>query len=334
MKRLLRCVLLIACVNALLIPGANAEDIKIRLMVAGIEKQIYLPVKLAEQLGYFREEGLNVELLSEPSGVNAEDELLAGAVQGVVGFYDHTIYLQARGRAVQSVIQLMLVPGEIVLVSSAMNEKIRSPADFRGKTLGVTGLGSSTHFLTQYLAQSNGVKANEYKILPAGSGNTFIDALNAGKIDAGMTTEPTASRLISNGDARILIDLRSAEETQRIFGGPYPAASLYMQAAWIDGHRLQVQKLVNALVRSLKYIQTHTAAEIATVVPESYFAGDRNAYIKTLAASKAMYATDGLMPDAGPPTVLKMLSLISAAVRRQTINLAKTFTTEFVEAAK
>jgi len=334
MKRLWHCALLIACCNVLLMSGTKAEESKIRLMVAGIEKQIYLPVKLAEQLGYFTEEGLNVELLSEPSGVNAEDELLAGAVQGVVGFYDHTIYLQARGRAVQSVIQLMLVPGEMVLVSSAMNEKIRSPADFRGKTLGVTGLGSSTHFLTQYLAQSNGIKANQYKIFPAGSGNTFIDALNSGKIDAGMTTEPTASRLVANGEAHILIDLRSAEETQRIFGGPYPAASLYMQAAWIAGHRSQVQKLVNALVRSLKYIQTHTATEIATVVPESYFAGDRNAYIKTLAASKSMYATDGLMPEAGPPTVLKTLSLISAAVRRQTINLAKTYTTEFVEAAR
>jgi len=333
MKRLLHCALLIAGLNALLISGTRADDSKIRLMVAGIEKQIYLPVKLAEQLGYFREEGLNIELLSEPSGVNAEDELLAGAVQGVVGFYDHTIYLQARGRAVQSVIQLMLVPGEMVLVSAAMNEKIRSPADFRGKTLGVTGLGSSTHFLTQYLAQSNGIKANQYKILPAGSGNTFIDALNTGKIDAGMTTEPTASRLVSNGDAHILIDLRSAEETQRIFGGPYPAASLYMQAAWIAGHRLQVQKLVNALVRSLKYIQTHTATEIAMAVPESYFAGDRNAYIRTLAASKAMYATDGLMPERTADST-EDVSLISAAVRRQTINLAKTFTTEFVEAAK
>lgn len=334
MKRLLHCVLLTVCVNALLIQSAAAQDSNIRLMVGGIEKQVYLPAKLAEQLGYFSEEGVNVELLSEPSGVNAEDELLAGAVQGVVGFYDHTIYLQARGRAVQSVIQLMLVPGEMLLVSSAMSEKIRSPADFRGKTLGVTGIGSSTHFLTQYLALSNGVKANEYKVFPAGSGNRFMDALKQGKIDAGMTTEPTASRLISTGEAHMLVDLRSPEETQKILGGPYPGSSLYMQTAWIDGHRLQVQKLVNALMRSLAYIQTHTATEIAAVMPESYYAGDKQTYISTLAASKAMYTADGLMPAAGPPTVLKLLSVVLPVVRRQTINLSQTYTTEFVEAAK
>ena len=51
---------------------------KISIMVGGYEKQIYLPAKLAEALGYFKEEGLNVELLNEPAGVDAENEMLAG----------------------------------------------------------------------------------------------------------------------------------------------------------------------------------------------------------------------------------------------------------------
>jgi len=46
----------------------------IRIMVGGVEKQIYLPAKLAEQLGYFKEQGLDVELLTEPAGVDAEDD--------------------------------------------------------------------------------------------------------------------------------------------------------------------------------------------------------------------------------------------------------------------
>ena len=57
--------------------------------------------KLTEQLGYFKDEGLDVEILSQPAGVDAENELLAGAVQGVVGFYDHTIDLQSKGKEVQ-----------------------------------------------------------------------------------------------------------------------------------------------------------------------------------------------------------------------------------------
>ncbi|MGG6896201.1 ABC transporter substrate-binding protein, partial [Rhizobium sp. BR 315] len=55
---------------------------KISIMVGGYEKQIYLPAKLAEGLGYFKDEGLSVELLNEPAGVDAENEMLAGAVQG------------------------------------------------------------------------------------------------------------------------------------------------------------------------------------------------------------------------------------------------------------
>jgi NitT/TauT family transport system substrate-binding protein len=70
--------------------GAIASD-KVTLMVGGYEKQIYLPAKLAEGLGYFKDEGLDVVLLNEGAGVDAEGELLTGAVQGVVGFYDHCI---------------------------------------------------------------------------------------------------------------------------------------------------------------------------------------------------------------------------------------------------
>ena len=218
---------------------APAADNKITIMVGGLEKLIYLPVMLAERLGYFREQGLDVELLSEPSGVHAEDALLAGAAQGVVGFYDHTIVLQAKGKAVQSVVQFSQAPGEAELVSTRLADQINSPGDFRGKTLGVTGLGSSTHFLTQYLAVQNGVKIREIIIVAVGSGSTFIAAMKHGKIDAGMTTEPTISRLLNSGDAKVLVDLRSPEQTVKALGGLYPGACLYMQTLWVNGHKPQ-----------------------------------------------------------------------------------------------
>src|SRR5215470_17859856 len=97
--------------------AAHAAD-KITIMVGGYEKQIYLPAKLAEGLGYFRDEGLNVELLNEEAGVDAENEMLAGAVQGVVGFYDHCVDLQAKGKFCQSVVQFSQAPGEVELVSN------------------------------------------------------------------------------------------------------------------------------------------------------------------------------------------------------------------------
>jgi NitT/TauT family transport system substrate-binding protein len=158
--------------------------------------------------------------------------------------------------------------------------------------------------------------------------------MKQGKIDAGMTTEPTVSRMLKTGEAKVLVDLRSPEETQKALGGLYPAASLYMQTSWINSHKPEVQKLANAFVKTLKYIQSHSAAEIAAKMPADYYAGDKDLYIQALANGKAMFTPDGVMPASGPPTVLKVLAEFNKALQGKTIDLSKTYTTEFVSAAK
>jgi NitT/TauT family transport system substrate-binding protein len=319
--------------GAALAPALVHADDKITIMVSGMEKQIYLPAKLTEQLGYFKDQGLDVELQSEPSGINGENEMLAGAVQGVVGFYDHTIDLQAKGKAAMSVVQFSQAPGEVVLVSSKLVDAIKSPADFKGRTLGVTGLGSSTNFLMQYLAAVNGVKVSEITPLPVGAGTTFIAAMKQGRIDVGMTTEPTVSTMLASGDAKILLDLRTPESTGKALGGLYPAACLYMPTVWVNAHREQVQKLANAFVKTMRFIQTHSAAEITEKMPPDYYGSAKASYIKALEDSKSMFTPDGKMPASGPPTVLKVLQGFDKQVAGRTIDLSKTFTTEFVSAA-
>jgi sulfonate transport system substrate-binding protein len=314
--------------------GSAMAAEKISLMVGGLEKIIYLPAKLAEQLGYFKEQGLDIELLSEPAGVDAENELLAGAVQGVVGFYDHSIDLQAKGKFVESVVQFSQAPGEVELVSSKMADQIKSAADFKGKNLGVTGLGSSTNFLTQYLAVKNGVALGQFTSVPVGAGNTFIAAMQQGKIDAGMTTEPTISRLLKTGQAKILIDMRSPDTTRVALGGVYPAACLYMQTQWVEQHKEETQKLANAFVKTLRYIATHNAEEIAAQMPKDYYTGDKDLYVNALATGKQMFTADGVMPADGPPTVLTVLSTFDRAIKGKTIDLSKTFTTSFVNAVQ
>ena len=312
--------------------SAMAAD-KVTIMVGGYEKHIYLPAKLAEGLGYFKAEGLDVELLNEGSGVDAENEMLAGAVQGVVGFYDHCVDLQTKGKYVESVVQFSQAPGEVELVSTKHPE-IKSVADLRGKSLGVTGLGSSTNFLSQYLMVKAGVPLGEFSTIPVGAGTTFIAAMAQDKIQAGMTTEPTISRLLKTGEARILVDMRSIEKTKQALGGTYPAASLYMPTDWVEKNKPTVQKLANAFVKTLKYINTHSAAEIADKMPKDFYAGDKEGYIKALADGKAMFTADGVMPAGGPETVLSVLSAFSKNVKGKTVDLSKTYTTEFVKNAK
>jgi NitT/TauT family transport system substrate-binding protein len=311
---------------------ANAAD-KITIMVGGYEKQIYLPAKLAEALGYFKDEGLDVELLNEAAGVDAENQLLAGAVQGVVGFYDHSVDLQAKGKFVESVVQFSQAPGEVELVSTKHPE-IKTPADFKGKTLGVTGLGSSTNFLTLYMASKAGLQPGDVVTVPVGAGGTFIAAMQQDQIQAGMTTEPTISRMVKTGEAKVLVDMRTVEATRAALGGTYPAASLYLETSWVEEHKEETQKLANAFVKTLRFINTHSGAEIAEKMPKDFYVGDKDGYIKALDEGKGMFTPDGVMPEDGPKTVLAVLSEFSKNVKGKQIDLSKTYTAEFVKNVK
>ena len=310
-----------------------ADTGKLVLAVAGMEKQIYLPAKLCEQLGYFKAEGLDVELINTRAGVDAENELIAGEVQAVVGFYDHTIDIQSKGKSIISIVQLSRAPGEVELVATPQAGVIKKAADFRGKTLGITAAGSSTDFLTQAVAARAGLKAADYSTLGVGAGNAFVAAIKQGRIDAGMTTEPTISQMVSTGDAKVLLDMRSVESTTAILGGTYPAASLYVSTPWLAQNAVLAQKLANAMVRTLRWMASHTAADIADKMPKEYLVGNRDLYVKGLAEGKSQFTEDGLMPPGGPQTVLRVLQLASKSVQGKTIDLSKTYSTQYVEAA-
>jgi NitT/TauT family transport system substrate-binding protein len=313
---------------------ATGPVITVKIMVGGLNKQIYLPAMLAQRLGFYAEQGLDVQLNDEPAGVDAENEMLAGAVDGVVGFYDHNIDLQSKGKSTESVVQFSQAPGEVELVRSDLVGTIKSAGDFRGRNLGVTGLGSSTNFLTKYLAVHAGVPVDQITSVAVQAGPTFIAAMQHKQIDAGMTTEPTITTAVSQGIAQILIDMRTVDGARAALGGTYPAACLYMTTAWVDSHKDAAQKLANAYVKTLKWISTHTGAEITDKMPPDYYAGiGKDAYAKALDDGKAMFTHDGVMPNDGPPTVLNVLKAFDTTVQGKTVDLSKTYTTEFVQKA-
>jgi NitT/TauT family transport system substrate-binding protein len=312
--------------------GASGGD-KVSIMVGGLNKQIYLPFMLAQQLGYYSKEKLDVSLSDEPAGVDATTNMLAGKVDGVGGFYDHTIALQGIGKSAESVVSMLQVPGEVELCRTDLKGKINSAADFKGLNLGITDVGSSTDFLTQYLAQKNGVDPASTHRIGVQAGPTFISAMEHKNIDCGMTTEPTVSTLLEKNDAYVIYDTRTADGAKQAFGGTYPATSLYMSTDYVNAHKATVQKLVNAYVLTLKWIQSHTAAQIADKVPADYYAGSgKDAYVKALDSEKGIYNPTGVMPADGPKTCLAVLQP-NPNVAGKNIDLSKTYTNEFVKAA-
>jgi len=323
----------LAAVVAASASAQAADSKKLVIMVGGINKIIYLPPKLTEDLGYFKDEGLDIELQSQQAGVSAENQLVAGAVQAVVGFYDHSIDLQSKGKSIESIVQFGLVPGAMIMVRSDEAGTIKSFADLKGKTVGVTALGSSSSFLAQYLAKKGGLSSGEYSLLPVGAGSSLIAAMKQKRVDVAWTTEPTTSRLLSTGEAKPIVDMVTVAGATKALGGVYPAASLYVRSDWLKTHKAEAAKLAHAFVRTLNFIQTHSPEQIADKMPADYYGGNKAMYVQAMKASIPMFSPNGLMPAGGPENALKVLSAFSPNLKGKTIDLSKTYTNEFAEQA-
>jgi NitT/TauT family transport system substrate-binding protein len=315
-------------------PAADNSPVDLKIMVGGMSKQIYLPNKLTELLGYFAEQKLNVTLIDEQSGQSSEEEVIAGNVQAGSGSYSHVLELQPKGKFMTQVVQFQIAPGEAEMVDTRKAGTIKSFTDLKGKNLGVTSLGSGTHTITLALLGRAGLTGTDAKFVAVGAGNTFIAAIKQQRIDAGMTTEPTISRLLKTGDAKVLVDLRTPTATRLALGADYPFIGIFMMSDYVASHKNVVQRLVNAYVKTLKWMKAHTAAEIADKMPADYYAGDKDMYVTALDGQKDSFTADGIMPAAGAANALDIELKYVADMNGKKVDLAKTYTNDFAKNAK
>jgi NitT/TauT family transport system substrate-binding protein len=321
-------LVLAACGGTSTSGGSAAQTVSLKIMVGGLNKQIYLPNMLASRLGYFKEQHLDVTLIDEGTGQASEDEVVAGNVEAGSGAYVHPMVLNTQGKKIETICQFGIAPGEAEVVDSRLTS-ITSPKDLAGKTLGVTEVGSGTWVLTQAILGSAGVDPNNAHYLGVGAGDTFIAAVQQQKIAAGMTTFPTISRLVNSGKGKILVSLLSPKDTEAALGGDYPFIGVFAQNNWVNSNKDVTQRLVNAYVKTLKYIHSHTAAQIADQMPSDYFAGDKASYVADLQSQIAIFGTDCKMPAGGPETVQRIQQQFVASYKGKSANLSETYTNDF-----
>jgi NitT/TauT family transport system substrate-binding protein len=313
--------------------SSSASLSTVTLMVGGIDKQIYLPYQLAQGLGYYQKYGVNVVLSTESAGgVGAETAMASGQVNMAGAWYTHTIDFQQKGKAVLDVVQLSGAPGERIMCRTGSG--ITSPAQWKGKTIGVTDLGSGTDQLTLYMAARYHLTTKDFHRLGVGAGSTFVAALQHGRIDCGMTTQPTVAAIEKLGIGYSAFDLASTAGVHKWLGGFVPTAGVLAQASWVDSHKDTVQKVVNALVATMHYIATHSAADIAAHLPADFVSNSlitKDEYIAALTKDKNQFLPNGMMPASGPATVESIDRF--AGIVTGTVNLATTYTNEFAIAA-
>jgi NitT/TauT family transport system substrate-binding protein len=316
-------------------PAASAASSlpTVTLMVGGIDKQIYLPYQLAQDLGFYKKYGVNVQLSTEQNGgVGAETAMVSGQVDMAGAWYVHAIDFQAKGKDVVDVVQLSGAPGEREMC--AKNSGITSPAQWKGKSLGVTDIGSGTDELTVYLAARYHLTSKEISRVAVGAGPTFVAALQHGRIACGMTTQPTVGAIEKEGIGTSVINLASTAGAEQWLGGAYPAAGVLARADWVASHQATVQKVVDALVATMHWIATHSAADIANAMPPAFVSNGLTTkadYISELAADKGQFLPDGMMPASGPATVLAIEKFIGNVTG--SVNLATTYTNQYAIAA-
>src|SRR5438067_4732857 len=184
----------------------------VRIAIGGQNQLIYLPATLAQELGFFKEEGLNVELQDQAGGSKALQALIGGSADVVCGFYDHTIQMAAEGRELVAFVTMLRFPGLVLVTSPQSAAKVSRIEDLRGRIAGVTTAGSSSHMLLTYLLQRHGLTGDAVAVTAIGTAATAVAAIERGKVDAGMMTDP-AFTLVSrrNPRVRVLTDLRTAE---------------------------------------------------------------------------------------------------------------------------
>src|SRR5947199_2445015 len=195
------------------------EKKQITLGVGGKTSLYYLPLTIAERLGHFKEQGLDVTINDFRGGAQSLQALAGGSVDGVTGAYEHTIRMQAKGQDVRAVVELGRFPGIVLGIRKDRAQAYKSPADLKGMKIGVSAPGSSTNFFVMYLMAKAGLKPADASYIGVGIGPSVIAALIKGEIDAISNLEPMMTKLELESQIKVVADTRTEEGTRGIFAG-------------------------------------------------------------------------------------------------------------------
>jgi NitT/TauT family transport system substrate-binding protein len=312
-----------------IVRAQKLEKTSVQIAVGGKALVYYLPLSIAEQLGYFKEEGLDVKIADFAGGSKALEAVVGGSADVCSGAFEHTIALQSKGQFFRTFALQGRAP--MIVLGASKKMGFKTPADLKGKKVGVTAPGSSTSMLVNFYLAKNGMKASDVSFIGVGAGAGAISALRSGQIDAISNLDPVISTL--GDDLDIVVDTRTLKDTLAVFGGNMPAGCLYTSQDFIAANPNTTQALANAIVRANKWIQKVGVEEIAKRVPASYLLGQPEVYKSSLSKSMEGLSPDGLVPEDGPKTSLAAQASYLPNFDASKIDLSKIWTNDFAKRA-
>lgn len=322
----------VAAVLASALPACGSDDNTITIAYAHQSNLNFLPVVLADRLGFFAQQGVQVEIDNLRDNGQSTTALLSGEAEAMAGFYESLCELRAKGKQVESVASLTSSPGMAVMARP--DGGVRGPADFRDRAFGVTYLGGVTKHLADYLSVHSGVPIDRVHYTPVASGSTLVAAVERHRVDPVMASEPVISALTTRGLAVPAVDLRTPEAARAALGGPYPGTSVVMRNEWVRTHEATAQKVVNGVYAGLQWARAHSGEQIADVVPPDFYAGvGKEEYARALDGEKGMFNPSGELSPEGQQNVLRILSTVDPEERGRDLDIPNSSTDKYVQQA-
>ncbi len=304
---------------------------RIVLVVDEIHALRNFPVVLAERLGYLQDGDMAVTVMNVRYDIWHGDMLMDGRVDAVMAYYHHNIVNHAQGRATEAIVTLGLTPGMKVMVANAVQGKYKSVSDLKGAKIITGGAGSSKTTVANALLIAGGHQISDYTRLGTEGKQQNVAALRSGAAELVVAPVPEGDFYEAQGVASTFADLTSTTGTVNGLGALFPSNTVFMATERVKEHPEIAQHLASAFVRTLKYINSHSAEELAELVPVEIRGKDKPAYVKLLQAQMPMFASDGNMPAAGAQ--MEWNALAAASPKYKSVALELTYSNRFVTQA-
>jgi NitT/TauT family transport system substrate-binding protein len=315
-------------------PAPKKETLNVKMAFGGSRGSIvYLPPVFAESSGFYAEEAIKMTMSDMQGGPQAIQALVSGEVDFASAAVEHAAKAKAQGVDLVMVALYARYPGLTLVVDSKLKDRVKSISDLKGLKIGVSSPGSSTHKALISMMNKFGLKNTDYEAVGVGI-DGMPAALESGKIQAAVGVDPYVTKVVTSGKAFVLWDLRTKKDTEALYGGEYPLVGLVTRRELVEKNPEMVQRVVNAIVKSNKFISSGAAESVTAKVPAELKGADEALYLSSLRSNVEVISPDGLVSDKGLQTVIDSLKADKVIPDNVTITPADIFNGTFARNVK
>lgn len=316
-------VVLAMAVGAATVPARSQQVETVPAAVIGVSVSIW-PAIVAREKGFFKEEGLNVDIISAGSSARSLQQVAAGVASFGSSSMVDTVRAISSGAELKAFTNSLAVGTHSLIAAKS----VKSFADLKGKRVMTGGQGDITNLWWKAAAKANGIDPDkDVELLFSGSTSNRLSALYAGGIEATVISTPQTFKAVEEG----YTDLGPVAP----YLGEFPMMIWHVNSAWAQAHKKEVTAFVRAHNKAIRYMMEPSHREEVSQMLAKASNSNLNDALKTwdLCMKIHAFVPDGSISDAAVKRVLETLSA-SGDIQGQPKPVAAYYDASFVNGAK